>query len=103
MAPDGPLHVAGLGPAFWSALFQAAKRTRRPGWTPAVVAGFRRLGLARWRSGDGPAAVYAGLLAAYGRIQALTPEANALHIDHFLTLVASMTGRDLSRRTHRGQ
>ncbi len=98
LAPGGPYHVAGLGPAFWSALFQAAQRTRRPGWTPAVVAGLRRLDLARWRSGDGPAPVYGGLLAAYERIQALTPEANALHVDHFLTLVASMKGRDLSQR-----
>ncbi len=100
LAAGGPYHVAGLGPAFWSALFQAARRARRPGWTPAVVAGLRRLGLARWRSGDGPAAVYAALLAAYERIRALTPAANALHVDHFLTLVASMKGRDL---LHRGR
>ena len=98
LAAGGPYHVAGLGPAFWSALFQAAQRARRPGWTPDVIAGLRRLGLAPRRSGDGPAAVYAVLLAAYEHIQALTPAANALHVDYFLTLVASMKGRNLTSR-----
>ncbi len=45
-SPGGPYHVAGLGPVFWSALFQAAQRKLRPGWTPAVLTGLRRLGLA---------------------------------------------------------
>ena len=102
LAPDGPYHVAGLGPVFWSALFQAARRARRPGWTPAVR---RRVAAAR----PGPLAVRAtgrppstpALSRAYERIQALTPEANALHVDHFLTLVASMPGRDLWQRDHR--
>ncbi|HVS39923.1 MAG TPA: DUF2461 family protein [Gemmataceae bacterium] len=97
LAPGGPYHVVGLGPAFWSALFQAARRARRPAWTPAVVAGLRRLGLARWRSGDRPGVVYAALLDAYEQILALRPATNALHVDHFLTLVASMKGRCLSR------
>ena len=100
LAPGGPYHVAGLGPAFWSALFQAAQRSRRPGWTPAMVAGLRRLGLARWAPGHGPGVVYSALLAACERIQARTPSANALHVDHFLTLVASMKGRDLSCGAH---
>ncbi len=98
LSPDGPYHVAGLGPAFWSALFQAAQRTRRPGWTPAVVAGLRRLGLVPRPSGEGPAAVYTALLAAYEPIQAPTPAANALHVDYFLSLVASMKGRNLTSR-----
>ncbi len=99
ISPDGPYHVAGLGPAFWSALFQAVRRTRRPGWTPAVLAGLRRFGLDAWRPGDGPA--YASLLAAYERIQASAPAMTALHVDHFLTLAASMRGRDLFRRDDR--
>ena len=34
VAPRATYHVAGLGPVFWSALFQAAQRAMRPGWTP---------------------------------------------------------------------
>ena len=98
LAPGGPYHVPGLGPAFWSALFQAAQRARRPGWTPAVLAGLRRIGLDCWASGDGPTAVYAGLLGTYERIQTLAPAANALHVDHFLSLVSSMKGRELTSR-----
>ncbi len=99
LAPGGPYHVAGLGPAFWSAAIPERRRlsAKHSGWTPTVIAGLRRLGLARWRPGDGPAAVYTALLAAYERIQAPHPAANALHVDHFLTLVASMKGRDLLR------
>src|SRR5262245_15097305 len=66
LAPGGPYRVAGLGPAFWSALFQALDPQRNPGWTLAVQAGLRRLGLARWRAADGPGRVYAALLDAYG-------------------------------------
>ncbi len=95
VAPSGAYHVAGLGPVFWSALFQAARRARRPGWTPAVVAGLRRLGLARWQTGDGPGAVYTALLTEYQAIQALAPAMSAMHMDHFLTLAASMPARDL--------
>jgi 5-methylcytosine-specific restriction enzyme B len=95
VAPSGAYHVAGLGPVFWSALFQAAPRARRPGWTPAIVAGLRLLGLARWQSGDGPGAVYAALLSEYQAIQSVAPSLSALHVDHFLTLIASMPARDL--------
>ena len=95
VAADGPYHVAGLGPAFWSALFQAAGRKQRPGWTPAALAGLRRLGVDAGRPGDGPIVVYSALLHAYERIRALAPALSALHADHFLTRVASMPGRDL--------
>ncbi len=95
IAASGAYYVAGLGPAFWSALIQAPQRARRPGWTPAVIAGLRRLGLARWRIDDEPAAVYTALLAEYQAIQSLAPSLSALHIDHFLTLVALMPARDL--------
>ncbi len=95
VAAPGTYHVAGLGPVFWSALFQAAQRTRRPGWTPAILAGVRRLGLARWQAADEPGFVYAALLTEYQNIQTLAPTMTALHIDHFLTLVGSMQARDL--------
>jgi 5-methylcytosine-specific restriction enzyme B len=95
VAPSGAYHVSGLGPVFWSALFQAAQRARRPGWTPAILAGLRRLGLARWQAGAGPGAVYVALATEYQAIQRLAPAMLALHIDHFLTLIASMSARDL--------
>jgi hypothetical protein len=95
LAADGPYHVAGLGPAFWSALCQALDPAANPSWLPATEAGLRRLGLASWRAQDGPAAVYAGLRGAYARLRALAPGLSALHLDHFLVLVSGMQGRNL--------
>jgi uncharacterized protein (DUF2461 family) len=95
LAAAGPYHVAGLGPQFWSALLQALQPGRHPGWTPEILEGLRRLGLFRPRPGAGPGAIYAGLTTAYGRIQALEPGLSALHVDHFLSLVAAMRGRHL--------
>ncbi|MGH7172525.1 MAG: DUF2461 family protein [Gemmataceae bacterium] len=92
---SGAYHVAGLGPRFWSALLQALSPSRHPGWMPAILVGLERLGLATWRRGDRPETIYAGLLSAYERIQALEPALSALHVDHFLTLVAALHGRNL--------
>jgi uncharacterized protein (DUF2461 family) len=97
--PGGAYHVPGLGPVFWSALVQGLRPARHPGWTPAVLTGVQRLGLARWAPGDGPAVVYASLLQAYARIQVAEPSLTALPIDHFLTLVAAVEGRNLHRPT----
>src|SRR5262249_13311367 len=47
LAPQGAYHVTGLGPAFWSALFQGLDPLRNAAWTPAVETGLRRLGLGR--------------------------------------------------------
>jgi MoxR-like ATPase/uncharacterized protein (DUF2461 family) len=94
-APAGPYHVPGLGPVFWSALLQGTGPTRHPGWTPAILAGLRRLGLARWPSGASLAAIYTALQAAYDRLRSVDPSLSALHLDHFLTLVARMPGRNL--------
>src|SRR5439155_15056667 len=63
--------------------------------TAATLAGVGRLGLSRWHSGDGPAAVYAALSATYRRILRHEPSLTSLHVDHFLMLVARMRGRDL--------
>ncbi len=92
---SGAYHVAGLGPSFWSALLQAVSPMRHPGWTPAILAGLERLGLATWQCGDDAETIYAALLSAYEQIQAQEPALSALHIDHFLTLVAAMRGRNL--------
>jgi 5-methylcytosine-specific restriction protein B len=92
---SGAYHVAGLGPQFWSALLQALSPQRHPGWTPAILAGLERLGLATWRRSDRAEIVYSGLMSAYDRIQAREPALSALHIDHFLTLIAAMRGRNL--------
>ena len=97
LSASGAYHVPGLGPRFWSALLQGLEPSRHPGWTPAILAGLDRLGLASRRRGDGPEVIYAALLSAYARIQALEPALSALHVDHFLTLVAAMPGRNLDR------
>jgi hypothetical protein len=94
LAADGPYSVPGLGPAFWSAVFQGLDPARHPAWTPVVETGLRRLGLAAWRY-DRPGAVYAALVAAYGQILELEPALTALHVDHFLGLVAGMRNREL--------
>jgi MoxR-like ATPase len=95
LAADGPYHVAGLGPSFWSAVVQALDPTCYPAWTPATETGLRRLGLARWRPHHGPGKVYAALVNVYRRLLAAEPTLSALHLDHFLMLVAGMQGRDL--------
>jgi 5-methylcytosine-specific restriction protein B len=96
---SGAYHVAGLGPSFWSALLQALAPARHPGWTPAIRAGLKRLGLATGQHGDSVEAIYTALLSAYEHIQAQEPALSALHIDHFLTLVAAMRGRNLPLRS----
>src|SRR5262249_40307774 len=95
LAPAGAYHVAGLGPQFWSALLQALQPSRHPGWTPEVLQGLRRTGLLRHHDGARPAVINAELCAAYARIQTLQPGLSALHVDHFLSLVAAMRGRHL--------
>ncbi|HWG42590.1 MAG TPA: DUF2461 family protein [Gemmataceae bacterium] len=97
LSATGTYHVAGLGPRFWSALLQGLQPAHHPGWTPAIRAGLQRLGLVNGRRGDDPEIIYADLLSAYSQIQALEPALSALHIDHFLTLVAAMRGRNLPR------
>src|SRR5262245_39161622 len=90
LAVDGPYHVAGLGPAFWSAAAQGIDPARHPAWLPGTEAALRRLGLATWAGNEPPETVYAGLLAAYQKLRALAPGLTALHVDHFLLLVSRM-------------
>jgi hypothetical protein len=91
----GPYYVVGLGPAFWSAVAQALDPDNNPAWTPSVVSGLRRLSLNLDRRGGSPAVFYAALLGCYRRLRAAEPTLTALHLDHFLTLVSRMRGRDL--------
>jgi MoxR-like ATPase len=97
LTPAGPYFVAGLGPSFWSALLQATRPSRLPGWTATTLAGARRLGLARLRDGARPEEVYAALQAAHAHLRRLEPRLDAPHIDHFLTLAATAEGRSLDR------
>ncbi len=92
---DGAYYVPGLGPSFWSALFQALDPTRNAGCTPATLTGLRRLGLARWPSHADAAHVYTTILKIYDRLRGLDPALTARHLDHFLSLAALMRGRDL--------
>jgi hypothetical protein len=95
LSVQGAYHVPGLGPAFWSALCQALDPRHHLGWTPAIILGLRRLGLARWAGDHGPGPMYAALLDACARVRAVEPQLTALHVDHFLYLVAAMRGRAL--------
>jgi MoxR-like ATPase/uncharacterized protein (DUF2461 family) len=94
LAANGPYHVPGLGPQFWSALLQALHPMQHPGWTAAILEGARRLGLFRRGPGASPATIYGDLQQCYRSIQAQA-RLSALHIDHFLTLVGRMRGRHL--------
>ncbi len=92
---QGPYRVAGLGPMFWSAIVQGLDPVRHPAWTPAIVTGLRRLGLVRGLWAEDPAYAYGILLDAYDYLRTSHAELPALHVDHFLTLVARMRGREL--------
>ena len=74
-----------------------ASRSCHPSWTPDIIAGLRRLGLARWSHGSLPGAIYDEMLSAYDQIRSQQPEMTAQHIDHFLSLVAFMEGRSFDR------
>ncbi len=93
--PDGPYYVAGLGPSFWSAVFQGLDPLQFPGWTPAVATGLRRFGLARRSEQDKPGRVYADLINTFAGLLRRESGLSALHLDHFFSLAALMPGRDL--------
>jgi MoxR-like ATPase len=92
---DGPYHVAGLGPAFWSALLQGLDPAHTPAWTRPVVKGMQRLGLARWSVQDRPGQIYAAIFENYAQLLRGETGLSALHLDHFFSLVGAMRGRDL--------
>src|SRR5262249_20777278 len=79
----------------WSAVAQGLDPLEHPAWTSSTEAGLARLGLDSWPKAAGPAHVYDALRRAHARIRALEPALSALHVDHFLALVAAMRGRDL--------
>lgn len=95
LTPRGPYYVAELNLEFWSALFQALDLAHNPGWTPFIEAGLRRLRLARWHSQAQAAQVYPALRDTYADLRAAHPQLSPFHLDHFLTLVGRMSGRDL--------
>lgn len=80
-----------LGPAFWSAVAQTQDPLRHPSWTAATVLGAQKLGLVQRRR-----IWYGDLLSACEHIRDRDPRMTALHVDHFLTLVARADGTDLA-------
>lgn len=94
LARSGVFAVAGLGPAFWSAVAQSLDPLRHPSWTREIVQGARRLGLVRRRQ-----VWYGDLLKACEQIRERDPRLTAIHVDHFLTLASAGKGRDLSAVT----
>jgi 5-methylcytosine-specific restriction protein B len=95
LSSTGVYRVPGLGPSFWSAIVQGLHPGRHPGWTPTIRAGLERLGLTAGMVRSGPADLYSSLLELHGRIRSARPDLLALHIDHFLALLAVMPGRNL--------
>jgi hypothetical protein len=86
----GVFAVAGIGPAFWSAIAQSLDPLRLPAWTPEIVKGARRLGLIRRKK-----FWYGDLSSACEELRRRDPRLTATHVDHFLTLVGRMTQADL--------
>lgn len=95
LSPAGPYRVPGLGPSFWSGVAQGISPIRLPGWTPLIWRGLQRLGLAPLSGAAGPGERYRCLIDAHARLRRFAPQLTALHLDHFLSLVAVMTSRDL--------
>lgn len=93
--PEGAYRVVGLGPTFWTAIVQGLSPLRLPGWTPQTWQGLERLGLAPLGGALSPGERYGALQDAHRRLRRLAPTLTALHLDHFLSLVAVMPGRDL--------
>jgi uncharacterized protein (DUF2461 family) len=92
---EGVYRVVGLGPRFWSGVAQGVSPLRLPAWTPLTWRGLERLGLTPLSAAAGPADRYRCLMDAHRRLRRLAPTLTALHLDHFLSLVAVMPGRDL--------
>jgi hypothetical protein len=95
LSPDGPYYVAGLGPMFWSALFQAMDVPHQPGYLRGVVIGLQRLGLFSNEPPQDVALTFVRLQLVYQNLLGNHPKLSALHLDHFLCLVAGMRGREL--------
>ena len=96
LSAEGAYRVPGLGPSFWSALLQARSPGRFPGWTPAIQVGLERLLGRDPHDAPAPADLYGELLDLHARIRSTHPEMTSLHIDHFLSLLAHMRGRDIA-------
>lgn len=95
VSPSGAYRVPGLGGEFWSAVLQAVAPTRNPGWTSAILSGMARLLEEPKVGGVSYARRYDQLLGLHARIRSRQQELSALHIDHFLSLISSMKGRQL--------
>jgi MoxR-like ATPase len=94
LSPTGTYHVPGLGPSFWSAVLQSCNPLRHPGWTPGILQGLDRLCAARFCRGAGAAEVCHALISFHDRVRERHKEMTAQQIDHFLSLVAVMPGRN---------
>src|SRR5262249_3741703 len=68
---------------------QAIDPERNPAWLPAVVRGLARLGLARWKAADAPAAGFGAMTDAYRRVRGPAPGVTAGRVGHLPPLVAA--------------
>jgi MoxR-like ATPase len=102
LAVDGAYRVAGLGPAFWSAVLQGVAPAPPLAWTPTVAEGLRRLGLLRGRPCGGWDRRYAAWTTASARLRQAAPALSMRHLEVFCSAVARMDGRDLAATVHTG-
>lgn len=84
---DGPYFVPGLGPMFWTSMIQGLAHEQHAAWTPAVIDGLQRVDLS---TND-----YSQICQSFREIRRLLSGMTALHVEHFLSLIAQMQGRNL--------
>lgn len=89
LRPGGEFFVAGLGPAFWSAVCQALAPDTAPAWTPEIVAGLTRLG--RWLPPPTvrPSIRYVAIMLANAHIRRYGPGLSVFDVDRFLTFIGT--------------
>ncbi len=95
LSPHGTYFIPNLDLAFWSAILQALEPAYFPACLPSVWKGLHRLGSVSASPPQNPAKLFFILLECYQKLLGQFSFLSALHLDHFLSLVAGMQGRDL--------
>ncbi len=95
VTPGAAYHIAGLGPAFWSAVVRAANPTEMPLWCPALERGLQALGLiAELPYSCSCAERFAAAVEGVRQVRVAAPELSIAQIADFVQRVAFMEGRE---------